>query len=73
MNLDLPEMEQVILLTRKWLLKNGEVREVARGKVERDRDYFDLVTGECAFIAVGAPNNLPDTRGIARSEAFEDG
>jgi hypothetical protein len=51
LNLDLPEMEQVILFTLKRLLKNGEIREVARDKVERNRDYFDLVTGECAFIA----------------------
>jgi hypothetical protein len=58
-NLDLPEMEQVILFTRKRLLKNGEIREVARDKVERNRDYFDLVTGECAFIAAEVFSYLP--------------
>ena len=47
-------MEQVILLTRKRLLKKGEIREAARDMVERNRDYFDLVTGECAFIAADA-------------------
>jgi hypothetical protein len=50
-NLDLPETEQVVLFTRKRLLKNGETLEVARDKVESNRDYFDLVTGECASIA----------------------
>ncbi|MGD0816619.1 MAG: hypothetical protein ABSA83_23765 [Verrucomicrobiota bacterium] len=58
-NLDLPEMEQVIPFTRKKLLKNGEVREVARDKLERNRDYFDLVTGECAFIAAEVFSYLP--------------
>jgi hypothetical protein len=58
-NLDLPEMEQVILFTRKRLLKNGEIREVVRDKVERNRDYFDLVTGECAFIAAEVFSYLP--------------
>src|SRR5208283_5366801 len=59
LNLDLPEMEQVILVTRKRLLKNGEIREVARDKLERNRDYFDLVTGECAFIAAEVFSYLP--------------
>ena len=64
LNLDLPEMEQVILPTRKRLLKNGEIREVARDKVERNRDYFDLVTGECAFIAAEIFSYLPLCRTI---------
>jgi hypothetical protein len=59
LNLDLPEMEQVILFTRKRLLKNGEIRETPRYKVERNRDYFDLVTGECAFIAAEIFSYLP--------------
>jgi hypothetical protein len=59
MNLDLPEMEEVIFSTRKKLLKNGEVREVARSKEERNRDYFDLVTGECAFMAAEVFSYLP--------------
>jgi hypothetical protein len=59
LNLDLPEMDQFILFTRKRLLKNGEVREVARDKVERNRDYFGLVTGECAFIAAEIFSYLP--------------
>ena len=58
-NLDLPEMEEVIPLTRKKLLKNGETREVARDKLERNRDYFDLVTGECTFIAAEIFSYLP--------------
>ena len=52
-------MDQFILFTRKRLLKNGEVREVARDKVERNRDYFGLVTGECAFIAAEIFSYLP--------------
>ena len=36
-------------LTGKKLVENGETREVARDKLERNRDYFDLVTGECTF------------------------
>jgi hypothetical protein len=32
---------------------------VARDKVERNRDYFDLVTGECAFIAAEIFSYLP--------------
>jgi hypothetical protein len=32
---------------------------VARDKVERNRDYFDLVTGECAFIAAAVFSYLP--------------
>ena len=59
LNLDLPEMEQVILFTRKRLLKNGGIRELARDKMERNRDYFDLVTGECAFIAAEIFSYLP--------------
>lgn len=58
-NLDLPEMVEVILFSRKKLLKNGETREAARDKVERNRDYFDLVTGECAFIAAEMFSCLP--------------
>ena len=52
-------MEQVIPCTRKRLLKTGEIREAARDKVERNRDYFDLVTGECAFIAAEVFSYLP--------------
>jgi hypothetical protein len=32
---------------------------VARDKVERNRDYFNLVTGECAFIAAEVFSYLP--------------
>lgn len=59
MNLDLPELEEVVFFTRKKLLKNGEIREVARTKEERNRDYFELVTGECAFMAAEIFSYLP--------------
>lgn len=59
MNLDLPVMEEIIFPTRKKLLKNGEIREVARSKEERNRDYFDLVAGECAFMAAEIFSYLP--------------
>jgi len=58
-NLDLPDIEEVILSTRKRLLKNGETRESARDESERNRDYFELVTGECAFMAAETFSYLP--------------
>jgi hypothetical protein len=59
LNIDLPEMEEVIPFTRKKLLKNGEIREVARDKNERNKDYFDLVAGECTFMAAEIFSYLP--------------
>jgi hypothetical protein len=58
-NIELPEMEEIIPFTRKRLLKNGETRESARDKVERNRDYFEVVTGEIAFVAAEVFSYLP--------------
>jgi hypothetical protein len=58
-NLELPEIEEIIFSMRKKLLKNGEVREVLRNEEERNRDYFDLITGECAFMAAEIFSYLP--------------
>ncbi len=58
-HLELPEMDENIPFTRKKLLKSGEAREVTRDKAERNRDYFDLVTGEAAFFAAELFSYLP--------------
>lgn len=70
MNLELPAMEELILFNRKSLLKNGEVRESARSDEERYRDYFDLVTGECAFMAAEIFSYLPLCQSV-RLAAYE--
>jgi len=59
MNLGLPAMEDIIPFTRKKLLKNGETRESPRDTAERNKDYFDVVTGESAFIAAETFSYLP--------------
>lgn len=58
-SLVLPGMEAVIASVRKRLLKNGTVKESARSRLESNQDYFNLVTGECAFVAAEVFSYLP--------------
>jgi len=69
MNLGLPALEDIILFTRKRLLKNGETRELTRDMAERNKDYFDVVTGESTFFAAEIFSYLPLCN-IVRIAAF---
>ena len=51
LNLDLPEIEDVIPETRGQALKDGRVRQVKRTVSEKNGDYAHLVTGLALFIA----------------------
>lgn len=50
-NMDLPEIEDVIPLFKKQALKNGEIREVRIDPASRNEDYFGLVIGQSILIA----------------------
>jgi hypothetical protein len=49
-NLDLPEIEDVIPSHRKTPLKGGGVREVRIDESSRNLDYFELVVGQTVLI-----------------------
>ncbi len=59
LQVNLPELEEVIPETTKEILKNGGTREVRRTKSERQTDYTRLAMGECLFVAAELFSYLP--------------
>ncbi len=58
-NLDLPEIEDVIPAVRKKVLQSGEVREVNRRREEMNADYAYLIIGQSVLIAASLFACLP--------------
>lgn len=58
-DLDLPEIEDVIPTHKKKALKNGRISEFGIAQINRNRDYFELVVGQGIFIAAHLFANLP--------------
>ena len=59
LQVDLPEMEDVVPATRKQVMKNSETREVRLAKAERNADYAHLAMGECLYLAAELFSYLP--------------
>jgi hypothetical protein len=59
LHVDLPEIEDTIPLTHKRVLKSGDIREVGKNDLERNRHYSQLVFGEGIFLAATLFGYLP--------------
>ena len=59
LQLDLPELEEVIPETRQTILKSGQTREVRVPQAERNADYAHLAMGQCLYLAAEVLSYLP--------------
>jgi hypothetical protein len=66
---DLPEIDDVIPVTRRRVLRDGRVREVRRKVGERNRAYAELVVGLGMMIAAAAFAAAPSIE-LVRITAF---
>ncbi len=64
LQVNLPELEEVIPETTKEILKDGSSREVRRTKAARQTDYTRLAMGEGLFMAAELFSYLPLAREI---------
>jgi hypothetical protein len=64
-NIDLPEIEDVIPTHKKRALQNGEIGKVRIDEAYRNLDYFDLVIGQTIVIAAHLFASFPTVQRVA--------